>query len=72
MSKEYFRNYYELHKDDWYKKIQCDSCNGIYCRASKHKHMQTQKHINAVKYKELEKKFSELNTKIINIKENLI
>lgn len=59
MNKEYHKNYYETHKDEWYKKIKCDVCDSSYSRASKHTHFNTKKHKEAVKYKELQDKLTE-------------
>ena len=64
---QYNKSYYSQHKEEWYEKIECDICKGLYCRASKYNHFKSKKHI----YAEKDKQLQDLTQKINDIKTTL-
>jgi len=46
--KKYNDSYYQKHKDDINKKIECELCKGRYCLMTKARHEKTKKHLNLI------------------------
>jgi len=51
--KEYRKNYYQTHKNIFFKKNLCDICNTEYISANKSHHMKSKKHLHAIQLNEL-------------------
>jgi hypothetical protein len=46
--KQYRKNYYQTHKNNYFKKILCNVCNYEYISANKSHHMKSKRHLHAV------------------------
>ena len=65
---EYRRNYYKLHKKDYFcQQFTCEICKGKFMLVNKSHHNKSKKHINALNIIEMNKMRDEL----LNIKNNL-
>lgn len=51
--KQYMKNYYQTHKDNYFKKIVCDVCNHEYISANRYHHMKSKKHLYGIQLNEL-------------------
>nr|AEY99266.1 hypothetical protein tv_L8 [Moumouvirus Monve] len=75
--KEYFKQYYEDHKEErkeyYSKKVRCTICGAVYARSNVSNHKKTKKHNDAmddleIKYNKLKKKYEKLEKKYDDIK----
>ena len=52
-NKDYHKQYYQQHKEEWYTYTQCSICGGKYSRSTRTHHFRTKKHIIASKDAEI-------------------
>jgi len=69
--RQYYKEYYELHKEERKKKQICDICNGTYNINSKYYHFKSKKHQNALVLNQKDEELAKLNNKLQLIKDNL-
>lgn len=69
--RQYFKEYYESHKEERKKKHVCEICNGTYNINSKYYHFKSKKHMNALIIKQKDDELSKMNKKLQIIKDNV-